>query len=107
MASILLKNARICDGVSGDCPQGTQLLVESGLIREVSDRCPCRIDVDRVSLQSAERMTELRAGVYMAGDLFQVAMGSHRSTVVGPSPDMGYGLVVDVLGRPIADGLTI
>ena len=38
MASILLKNARIFDGVSGDCPEGMQLLVESGIIREVSDK---------------------------------------------------------------------
>ena len=87
-------------------------------------------------------MTELRAGVYMAGDLFQVALGSlaldqvavtvlatvishdprlnkvivdagalalskDRSTAAGPGPDMGYGLVLDVLGRPIASDLTI
>jgi D-serine deaminase-like pyridoxal phosphate-dependent protein len=93
-------------------------------------------------LSSAEGMTELRAGVYMAGDLFQVAMGSlqledvavtvlatvishnrsrnqividagglalskDRSTATAPGPDMGYGLVLDVLGRPIASGLII
>jgi D-serine deaminase-like pyridoxal phosphate-dependent protein len=93
-------------------------------------------------LSSAEGMTEVRAGVYMAGDLFQVAMGSlsledvavtvlatvishnprlnqividagglalskDRSTAVSPGPDMGYGLVLDVLGQPIASGLTI
>jgi D-serine deaminase-like pyridoxal phosphate-dependent protein len=93
-------------------------------------------------LASAEGMTEVRAGVYMAGDLFQVAMGSlsledvavtvlatvisqnrrqnrividagglalskDRSTAASPGPDMGYGLVLDVLGRPVASGLTI
>lgn len=89
-----------------------------------------------------EGMTELRAGVYMAGDLFQAAMGSlaldqvavtvlatvishnpglnqvvvdagglalskDRSTAAGPGPDMGYGLVLDILGRPIAPDLTV
>jgi D-serine deaminase-like pyridoxal phosphate-dependent protein len=93
-------------------------------------------------LSSAEGMTEVRAGVYMAGDLFQVAMGSlsledvavtvlatvishnrrlnqividagglalskDRSTAAGPGPDMGYGLVLDVLGRSIVSGLTV
>ena len=87
-------------------------------------------------------MTEVRAGVYMAGDLFQVAIGSlsledvattvlatvishnpglnqividagglalskDRSTAAGPGPDMGYGLVRDVLGRPVISGLTV
>lgn len=36
MASILFKNARIFDGVHGDCPDGMQVLVESGVIREIS-----------------------------------------------------------------------
>src|SRR6185437_2020222 len=89
-----------------------------------------------------EGLTELRAGVYMAGDLFQVALGSvaldqvavtvlatvishkpelnqvvvdagglalskDRSTAAGPGPDMGYGLVLDILGRPIASDLTV
>lgn len=93
-------------------------------------------------LSSADGLTEVRAGVYMAGDLFQVALGSlsledvavtvlatvishnprlnqivvdagglalskDRSTAAGPGPDMGYGLVLDVLGRPVAPGLTI
>jgi D-serine deaminase-like pyridoxal phosphate-dependent protein len=93
-------------------------------------------------LMSAQGLTELRAGVYMAGDLFQVAVGSlsfediavtvlatvishnvrlnqvvvdagglalskDRSTATGPGPDMGYGYVLDVLGRPIAPGLTV
>lgn len=91
---------------------------------------------------SGQGLTEMRAGVYMAGDLFQVALGSlaldqvavtvlatvishnprvnqvvvdagglalskDRSTAAGPGPDMGYGLVLDVLGRPIAPDLTI
>jgi D-serine deaminase-like pyridoxal phosphate-dependent protein len=95
-----------------------------------------------LQFSSADGMTEVRAGVYMAGDLFQVGMGSlslenvavtvlatvishnrrlnqivvdagglalskDRSTAAGPGPDMGYGLVLDVLGNPIDSGLTI
>src|SRR6202035_2401507 len=36
MASILLKNARIFDGVIGDCPEGMQVLIEGGTICELS-----------------------------------------------------------------------
>jgi len=36
-----------------------------------------------------------------------LALSKDRSTAAGPGPDMGYGLVLDVLGRPIARGLTI
>jgi imidazolonepropionase-like amidohydrolase len=36
MGSILLKNARVFDGKEGECPQGMQVLVEGGMIRDVS-----------------------------------------------------------------------
>jgi imidazolonepropionase-like amidohydrolase len=38
MPSVLLKNARVFDGIHGDCPDGMQVLVEAGMIREVSDK---------------------------------------------------------------------
>jgi len=38
MQALLLKNAKVFDGTNGDCPEGMQVLVESGVIREVSDR---------------------------------------------------------------------
>jgi D-serine deaminase-like pyridoxal phosphate-dependent protein len=88
-----------------------------------------------VHMRSAEGLTEVRAGVYMAGDLFQVGIGSQevediaasvvatvishkrernqivvdagglalskdRSTAALRDQDMGYGLVVDLEGRP-------
>lgn len=91
---------------------------------------------------SGDGLSEYRAGVYMAGDLFQVALGSmslddcavtvlatvisrnadrnqividagalalskDRSTATGPGPDMGYGLLLDECGTPIAPGLII
>ena len=88
-----------------------------------------------VHMRSGEGLTEIRAGVYMTGDLFQVGIGSQdvediaasvvatvishkpernqivvdagglalskdRSTAALPEQDMGYGLVVDLEGRP-------
>lgn len=38
MQSVLFKNARLFDGSNGDCPEGIQVLVEAGVIREVSDK---------------------------------------------------------------------
>src|SRR5882762_8431889 len=38
MSCILLKNARVFDGTHGDCPEGMQVVVEMGVIREVSDK---------------------------------------------------------------------
>lgn len=38
MATTLFVNARIFDGVNADCPEGMQVLVEGGTIREVSAR---------------------------------------------------------------------
>lgn len=95
-----------------------------------------------VQALSGEGLSELRAGVYMAGDLFQVSLGSlglqdvavsvlatvisqsrrhnrividagalalskDRSTASGMGPDMGYGLVLDVGGRPIQPELSV
>ncbi len=36
MTPLLLRNARVFDGWSGDCPEGMEVLVADGLIREVS-----------------------------------------------------------------------
>src|SRR6516162_9491139 len=36
MSQILLKNARVFDGTHAECPDGMQVLVENGMIREVS-----------------------------------------------------------------------
>jgi len=95
-----------------------------------------------VHMRSAEGLTEIRAGVYMTGDLFQVGIGSQglddiaasvvatvishkparnqivvdagglalskdRSTAALRGQDMGYGLVVDLEGRPAFGQLTL
>jgi imidazolonepropionase-like amidohydrolase len=37
MTLIAFKNARLFDGLNADCAEGMQVLVEDGVIREVSD----------------------------------------------------------------------
>jgi len=38
MTSILLRNARVFDGIDEDCSGGISVLVEDGVIRELSDK---------------------------------------------------------------------
>jgi imidazolonepropionase-like amidohydrolase len=47
MRFILLKNARVFDGTHADCAEGMQVLVEGGVIREVSNR-PIKVSDARI-----------------------------------------------------------
>jgi len=47
---ILLENARIFDGVNGDCAEGMSVLVEDGAIREISDRPIKADDAQRIDV---------------------------------------------------------
>ena len=38
MKFVVFKNARVFDGIHEDCPEGMQVLVEAGVIREVSEK---------------------------------------------------------------------
>lgn len=38
MTAVLFKNARVFDGFSQECPEGMDVLIEDGLIRELSDK---------------------------------------------------------------------
>ena len=63
-----------------------------------------------VHMRSAEGLTEMRAGVYMAGDLFQVGIGSHGlediaasvvATVISHKPEHNQ-IVVDAGGLALS-----
>ncbi len=63
-----------------------------------------------VHMRSAEGLTEIRAGVYMAGDLFQVGIGSHGvediaasvvATVISHKPERNQ-IVVDAGGLALS-----
>jgi imidazolonepropionase-like amidohydrolase len=108
MASILLKNARIFDGVNGDCPEGMQLLVESGGIREVSDK-PITvgeaqvIDVGGRTLMPGLIDAHIHAyfcdvnwqKVDAAGDAYRAA---HAARMLGFALDCGFTCVRDIGG---------
>jgi imidazolonepropionase-like amidohydrolase len=108
MANILLRNARVFDGVSPDCPGGMDVLIEGGRIREVSSRpisagemqvidvgdrilmpglidahihaSACDIDIQKISL---------------AGDAYRTA---YAARMLGHALDCGFTTVRDVGG---------
>lgn len=54
MTPVLFKNARVFDGISEKCPEGMYILVESGLIREVSER-PIKLTAEAQTIDVAGR----------------------------------------------------
>lgn len=54
MTTVLFKNARIFDGTNADCPEGMQVIVEDGLIREVSEKT---IKADKAQVIDVGRRT--------------------------------------------------
>jgi len=56
---ILLENARIFDGVNGECAEGMSVLVEDGAIREVSDRPIKADDAQRIDVAGKTLMPGL------------------------------------------------
>lgn len=121
MTQILLENARIFDGRNEECPEGMSVLIEAGLIREVSDR---RLDASRAMRIDVHGRT-LMPGLI---DLHIHAYGSHldvhkidaagvpyrtahAARMLGNALDCGFTAVRDVGGgdwslwRAIEDGL--
>jgi D-serine deaminase-like pyridoxal phosphate-dependent protein len=131
--------ARDADAIATIADQERLAVVEAaGRLREAGFEVPgvsAGSTPTAVHMRSSEGLTEVRAGVYMAGDLFQVGIGSQgiediaasvvatvishkpernqivvdagglalskdRSTAALPEHDMGYGLVLDLEGRP-------
>lgn len=121
MASVLLKNARIFDGTHGDCPEGMHVWIETGAIREVSDK-PIKpgaahvIDVGGRTLMPGLIDAHIHAyasdvnvqKIDLAGDPYRAA---HAVRMLGFALDCGFTTVRDVgggdysLGRAIEDRL--
>src|SRR5690242_20505964 len=108
MKSILLKNARVFDGTNGDCPEGMQVLVEHGTIREVSDK-PIKvsdaqvIDVGGRTLMPGLIDAHIHAHfsdmnwqrVDHAGHAYRTA---HAVRMLGHALDSGFTTVRDIGG---------
>jgi imidazolonepropionase-like amidohydrolase len=108
MASILLKNARIFDGYNGECSEGMHLLIESGVIREVSEK-PIRVgDASLIDVGGRTLMPGLiDAHIHayasdvnvqkmdLAGEPYRTA---HAVRMLGFALDCGFTTVRDIGG---------
>ena len=108
MSSILLRNARVFDGVSEDCPEGMEVLVEGGVIREVSPR-PLQagdahvIDVGGRTLMPGLIDAHIHAyasdlnvqKIELAGDAYRTA---YAARMLGHALECGFTTVRDVGG---------
>ena len=108
MSNTLLINARVFDGHGADCPQGMQVLVEGGLIREVSAR-PIKsaearvIDVAGRTLMPGLIDAHVHAyasdvsvqKIDLAGDPYRTA---HAVRMLGFALDCGFTTVRDIGG---------
>lgn len=110
MSLILLTNARVFDGVGGDCPENMQVLVENDLIREVSDKpiktqnatiinvggrtvMPGMIDAHIHAYASDVNVTRFEAH----GEAYRTA---HAARMLGHALDCGFTTVRDIeIGR--------
>jgi imidazolonepropionase-like amidohydrolase len=108
MDKILLRNARVFDGVSPNCPGGMDVLVEGGVIREVSPR-PLNIgeaqliDVGDRMLMPGLIDAHIHAyacdidfqKIALAGDAYRTA---YAARMLGHALDCGFTTVRDVGG---------
>src|SRR5262249_10640987 len=121
MTTIVLRNARVFDGESADCATGMQVLVEGGLIREVS-ASPLEadgaqvIDVGGRTLMPGLIDAHIHSyacdlnvqKIEMAGDAYRTA---YAARMLGHALDCGFTTVRDVGGgdwslwRAIEDGM--
>ena len=119
--TVILENARLFDGVEGDCPAGMSVAVEGGEIKEVSDR-PIRVpDARRIDIGGRTLMPgliDLHIHAYASDvNLQRVdAMGAthraaHAVRMLGHALDCGFTTVRDIGGgdwslwRSIEEGI--
>jgi len=118
MTQTILENARIFDGTSADCAEGMSVLVENGLIREVSDR-PIRAEGARhldvagktlmpglIDLHIHAYFSDLNAKVVDSRDApYRTA---HAVKKLGHALDCGFTSVRDIGGGdyPLAAAIT-
>lgn len=121
MTQVLFRNARVFDGFNADCPDGMQILVEDGTIREVSARplaAPHAAIVDVGGRTLMPGLIDAHIHAYASdvsvqkidahGEAYRTA---HAVRMLGHALDCGFTTVRDVgggdysLSRAVADGL--
>lgn len=108
MTDVILENARIFDGHSADCAEGMSVLVEGGVIREVSDRPIGAADARRIDVGGKTLMPgliDLHIHAYFS-DLNAKLVDSrdapyrtaHAVKKLGHALDCGFTTVRDIGG---------
>ena len=117
MAQILLENARIFDGFSAECGEGMSVLIESGAIREVSDRPIKADDAQRIDVRGKTLMPgliDLHIHAYFSDLNAKVVDGrdapyrtAHAVKKLGHALDCGFTTVRDIGGGdyPLASAI--
>lgn len=108
MTSIILENARVFDGYAAECPTGMTILVEDGVIREISDRPIAMPDAQRIDVAGKTLMPgliDLHIHAYFAdvnvatvenvGPAYRTA---HAVRMLGHALDCGFTTVRDIGG---------
>jgi imidazolonepropionase-like amidohydrolase len=108
VSSIVLENARIFDGVDGDCPDGMCILVEGDAIREISPKPIRRADAQVIDVGGRTLMPGLIdvhihayasdvsvQKVDLAGEPYRTA---HAARMLGFALDCGFTTVRDIGG---------
>lgn len=121
MTQVVFENARIFDGFSADCAEGMSVLVEDGMIREISDRPILtegarRIDVAGKTLMPG--LIDCHIHAYFSDLNAKVVDGrdapyrtAHAIQKLGHALDCGFTTVRDIgggdfpLAAAVADGL--
>ena len=108
MTAILLTNARIFDGENADCPEGMQVLIEQGQIREISTRPIKAANADAIDVGGRTVMPGLIDAhihaygsdvnvqkIELAGEAYRTA---HATRMLGFALDCGFTTVRDIGG---------
>ncbi len=118
---IIFENARVFDGVSGECAEGMSVAVEGGAIREVSDRPIAFADARRLNVGGRTLMPgliDLHTHAYASDMSLKRADNSgepyrttHAVRMLGHALDSGFTTLRDIgggdwsLAQALQDGL--
>ena len=108
MSLIELRNARLFDGISDECPEGMSVLIENGTIREVADKPVKSAEAERVDLGGRTLMPGLidahvhayasDVSVQMVDSAGEPYRTARAIRMLGHALDCGFTTVRDIGG---------